>query len=98
MNILGLLILLAVAAFCGAIGAALAGYTTRGCFTSIILGFIGAIIGTWLSRQFHIPDFIYFYRIPVVWSIIGSAIFVAIVHVFIGKKKRKSRRSRRSRK
>lgn len=82
MSLLGFLILLIVAAICGSIGAALAGYTTSGCLTKIILGLIGALIGTWLSRELGIRDFLYLERIPIFWSIIGSAIFVALITAF----------------
>jgi len=87
MTLIGLLILLAVAAICGSIGAGLAGYSPRGCLTNIILGFIGAIIGSWLSRELNMPIFIYFMGIPVVWSIIGAAIFVALLGLLTGRKR-----------
>ena len=85
MTILGFLVLLFVAAVCGSIGAALVGYTTRGCLTSIILGLIGALIGTWLSRELGIRDFLYFQRIPIFWSIVGSAVFVAVIGLLSGR-------------
>lgn len=88
MTFVGFLILLIVAALCGSIGAGLAGYTNKGCLTSIILGLIGALIGTWLSRTLHIPDFLYLQRIPVFWSIVGSALFVAVLHLIGGKRVR----------
>ena len=91
MTLLGLLILLIVAAICGSIGAALAGYTTRGCLTKIILGLIGALIGTWISRELGIRDFLYLERIPIFWSIIGSAVFVALISILSGSKSRRSR-------
>jgi len=89
MTFVGFLILLIVAALCGSIGAGLAGYTNKGCFTSIILGLIGALIGTWLSRTLHIPDFLYLQRIPVFWSIAGSAVFVAVLHLIGGSRAKK---------
>ena len=89
MSILSFLVLLIVAAFCGSIGTALAGYSGRGCLTSIILGFIGALIGTWLSKILGIGDFLYYQSIPIFWSIVGSAIFVAIVSLLTGNKRRK---------
>ncbi len=67
MNILGFFILLLVAAICGSIGSGLAGANKQGCFTNIILGFIGALIGTFLSRELGVRDFLYFHRIPVIW-------------------------------
>lgn len=79
MTILGFLVLLIVAAIIGSIGSSLGGYSTQGCLTSIIVGLIGALIGSWLSRELGIQDFLYIKNIPVFWSIIGSAIFVAII-------------------
>lgn len=89
MSILGFIVLLMVAALCGSVGAALAGYSARGCLTSIVLGLIGAFIGTWLSRQLGIGDFLYYHHIPIIWSIVGAAIFVAVVTLFTGNKRRK---------
>ena len=82
------LILLIIAAICGSIGAAIAGSKTRGCITSIILGFIGALIGNSLSQELNIPDFIYVGKIPVFWSIIGAALFVAIIGLISGRNKK----------
>ncbi len=86
---LGFIILLIIASICGSIGARIAGYSSTGCLTSIILGFIGALIGTYLSRELGIKDFIYFHNIPIFWSIIGSAIFIAIIGFLSGHKKQK---------
>ena len=41
MTLLGFLLLLLIASICGSIGAAIAGHSSRGCLTSIALGFIG---------------------------------------------------------
>ncbi|MCU0286103.1 MAG: GlsB/YeaQ/YmgE family stress response membrane protein [Acidobacteria bacterium] len=78
------LILLLIAFLCGSIGASLAGFTRKGCLTSIALGFIGALIGGWLSRQLGIGDLLYFRNIPILWSIIGSALFVAVINLLMG--------------
>lgn len=80
-----LLILLVIAFICGSIGARLAGSSKKGCLTSIALGFIGALIGGWLSRELGISDLIYFREIPILWSIIGSALFVAIINLILGR-------------
>jgi len=92
MNFISFMVLLIVAAICGSIGAALAGHNTRGCLTSIIIGFIGAIIGTWLSRELGIGDIFYWYRIPIIWSIIGAAIFVAVITAMTGGKRSKRKK------
>jgi len=91
MTFLGFLILLLVASLCGSIGAGLAGHTSRGCLTNIVLGLIGALIGTWLSRELGIRDFLYFQRIPILWSIVGSALFVAVLGIFTGKRRERKR-------
>ena len=91
MSFLGFLILLLVASLCGSIGAGLAGHTSRGCLTNIVLGLIGALIGTWLSRELGIRDFLYFQRIPILWSIVGSALFVAVLGIFTGKRRERKR-------
>ena len=84
-----LLILLFIASICGSIGAGLAGSSSKGCFTSIILGFIGALIGSWMSKSVGIDDFLYIKNIPVFWSIIGSALFVTVLNLLDGNGKKK---------
>jgi uncharacterized membrane protein YeaQ/YmgE (transglycosylase-associated protein family) len=83
MGIVDLVILAVVAGVCGAIGQAIAGYTRAGCLASIALGFIGALIGVWLSRHLHLPELFTVRvgptRFPIVWSIIGATLFVAVV-------------------
>ena len=80
MTLLDLLILLIVAGLCGALGQAITGFSRGGCLVSIALGFIGALIGMWLARTMGLPE-LFAVRIgttnfPIVWSIIGSALFV----------------------
>ena len=83
MTLIDLLILLLVAGVCGALGQAIGGYSRGGCLVSIALGFIGALLGVWLSRQLGLPELLMVpvggKSFPVVWSIIGSALFVAVI-------------------
>lgn len=84
MSLLELLLLLLVAGVCGGIAQAIAGYTRAGCLGSIVLGFIGALLGIWLSRTLELPTLLTInvgsgFAFPVVWSIIGAAIFVAVL-------------------
>ncbi len=83
MTILDLLVLLVVAGLCGALGQAITGYSRGGCLVSIALGFVGAVLGMWLARSFALPE-LFSVRIgttsfPIIWSIIGSALFVAVI-------------------
>jgi len=56
MTLIGFLVLLLIAAICGSIGQALAGYDLGGCLVSIVVGFIGAYIGLWIAGKFNLPQ------------------------------------------
>ncbi|MCB0142484.1 MAG: GlsB/YeaQ/YmgE family stress response membrane protein [Caldilineaceae bacterium] len=83
MSLLGFLVLLLVAAVCGALGQAIAGYSVGGCIISIVVGFVGAFLGMWIARQFGLPELFVVTvdgePFPIVWSIVGSALLAAIV-------------------
>jgi uncharacterized membrane protein YeaQ/YmgE (transglycosylase-associated protein family) len=83
MTLLDLLLLLAVAGIIGAIGRAIAGYSHGGCLVSIAVGFVGAILGAWLARKLGLPELFVVSvggtNFPLVWSVIGSALFVAVI-------------------
>ncbi|MGA2067840.1 MAG: GlsB/YeaQ/YmgE family stress response membrane protein [Thermoguttaceae bacterium] len=83
MTIGEFLVLLIVAGVCGALAQAIVGYTHGGCLVSIALGFIGALFGTWLARILGLPELFAIqvgdHLFPVVWSIIGAAVFVAVL-------------------
>ena len=83
MTLLDLLLLLIVAGVCGSLGQAIVGYSRGGCLVSIALGFIGALLGVWLARVLHLPELfsvqIGTTSFPIVWSIVGSALFVAVI-------------------
>jgi uncharacterized membrane protein YeaQ/YmgE (transglycosylase-associated protein family) len=86
MTLLSLLVLLLVAGICGAIGQAIAGYSRGGCLVAIALGFIGALLGMWVSRALGVGEMfavnIGGQQFPIIWSIIGSALFVAVISLF----------------
>jgi len=81
MTVIGFLLLLLVAAICGTIAQSLVGYSVGGCLISAVVGFIGALLGSWLARQFGLPEPLPVQvggeSFPVLWSIIGSALLVA---------------------
>ena len=83
MTILDLIVLLVIAGICGALGQAISGFSRGGCLVSIALGFVGALLGMWLARQLGLPELfavqIGTTSFPIVWSIIGSALFVAVI-------------------
>ncbi|TVQ65028.1 MAG: GlsB/YeaQ/YmgE family stress response membrane protein [Balneolaceae bacterium] len=83
MGLFEFLLLLLIAGICGSIGQSIAGYSRGGCTVSIVVGFIGALLGTFLSRQLDLPDLLNITiggsQFPIIWSIIGSVIFVVII-------------------
>jgi uncharacterized membrane protein YeaQ/YmgE (transglycosylase-associated protein family) len=80
-----LILLIVIAAVCGAIGKALAGGARGGLIVSTALGFIGALIGPWVATELGLSEPLVIqiggHPFPVLWSIIGAALFVAIVHL-----------------
>ena len=85
MNIFSFLFLLLIAFITGVIGAKLAGRKRLGCLTSIVLGFIGAFIGTFIAQKLDLPLFpsIRFgpHPFPIIWAILGAALFVAFLNL-----------------
>ena len=81
----GLILLIVIAAVCGAIGQALAGGARGGLIVSTALGFIGALLGPRLAAQLGLSEPLVVqisgHPFPVLWSIIGAALFVAIIHL-----------------
>ncbi|HEY9831921.1 MAG TPA: hypothetical protein V6D26_15160 [Stenomitos sp.] len=83
MTLIEILLLLLIAAICGSLGQVLVGYSTGGLLASIVVGVIGAYIGIWVAREFNLPVFFALNlggrSFPIIWSILGSAIFAAIL-------------------
>jgi uncharacterized membrane protein YeaQ/YmgE (transglycosylase-associated protein family) len=81
----GLILLIVIAAICGAIGRAIAGEIRGGFIVSVALGFIGALLGPLVAVQLRLPEplmvHISGHSFPILWSIIGAALFVAILHL-----------------
>ena len=85
MSLFGLFFLLLIASICGALGARIAGRRGMGCLTSIVLGFIGALIGTFIARQLDLPLFPWIRfgdnPFPLLWAVLGAALFVALLNL-----------------
>ena len=90
MTLVSFLLLLLIAGICGSIGQALVGYSHGGCLTSIALGFIGALLGMWLARALGLPEMFAITiggeAFPIIWSIIGAALFVAVLSLIAGRR------------
>lgn len=78
MDLVSFLLLLLIAALCGAAGQALVGYDLGGCLVSIVIGLIGAYVGIWLAGQLGLPTFLVVnvggQPFPIVWAVLGSAL------------------------
>jgi uncharacterized membrane protein YeaQ/YmgE (transglycosylase-associated protein family) len=86
-----LLIYLLIAAVAGGIGRAIAGGTRGGCLVSIALGFIGGILGSWIANRAGLPEPLMIRlsggaQFPFVWSVVGAALFVAVVVLISGRR------------
>ncbi len=81
----GLILLVIIAAVCGAVGKALAGGARGGIIVSTAVGFIGALLGPWVAGKMHLPEpfmvHLSGHSFPVLWSIIGAALFVGLIHL-----------------
>jgi uncharacterized membrane protein YeaQ/YmgE (transglycosylase-associated protein family) len=86
MSLTAIIVLVVVAGICGSIGRAIAGYSHTGCLASVALGLIGAVLGMWIAKALKFPELIVLHiggeAFPVVWSIAGSALFVAVLSLF----------------
>lgn len=92
ISLTGFVILLVIAGVCGAIGRAIAGDIRGGIIVSIALGFIGAFLGVWLAGVLHLPELFVIqvegHPFPIVWSVIGAAVFVALLSIFTRRPRR----------
>lgn len=82
MTVLEIVIFLLVGAICAGIAQSILGIRT-GLLGSIVIGWLGAFVGTWIARQTGLPE-LYVLRvgdaaIPIIWTIVGSFVLVAVV-------------------
>jgi uncharacterized membrane protein YeaQ/YmgE (transglycosylase-associated protein family) len=81
----GFVVLLLIAGICGVIGRVMGGDMPGGFLTSIAVGFLGALLGTVMAHSLRLPQWwtvtVDQHPFPVVWAIIGAALFVAVIHV-----------------
>ena len=87
-----ILISLIIAGIAGSIARSLSGFSRGGCVISIIVGFIGAMIGSWMSRELELPDPIILQlrgnTYNILWTIIGAVSFTAALSFLTPAKKK----------
>jgi uncharacterized membrane protein YeaQ/YmgE (transglycosylase-associated protein family) len=83
VGLLELIVLLVIAGICGAVGQAISGMSSKGCLVSVGVGLVGALLGLWVARLMSLPLLFSIQvggtQFPVVWAILGSALFVAVI-------------------
>ena len=91
-----LLLLILIAAVVGTIARQIAGGVRGGLLVSIVVGFIGALLGPWLAHQLRLAEPLVVrvdgHPFGILWSIIGAALFVALVHLASGRRYPRRRR------
>jgi uncharacterized membrane protein YeaQ/YmgE (transglycosylase-associated protein family) len=83
MSLVGLLLLILVGAVCGAIAQMIVGFSVGGFLASMVVGFLGAVLGTWVARAIHLPSLLAVsiegYTIEVFWAILGSILLLLVL-------------------
>lgn len=86
MSVLGCLLLLVIGAICGLIAEAIVGFRPGGLLVSAFIGFVGAVLGSWIARETGLPGILPLRveteTIDIVWAVIG-AILVVLVLAFV---------------
>jgi uncharacterized membrane protein YeaQ/YmgE (transglycosylase-associated protein family) len=96
MGILEILILLVIAGICGALAELVVGFSPGGFVVSIVVGVIGAYLGTVIARWLGLPAFLPITiggtTIEIMWAILGSILLLLIISLFRGAGRRRRRR------
>lgn len=94
MTLIELIILFFLAFVIGLIAQLIVGFDRKGCLVTVAIGFIGAVLGSFLVTSVQLPELfaptIGGKQIPIVWGIIGAVLFTLIVTSLlkIGRRKR----------
>ncbi len=87
MSVLEFVVYLVIAGVCGAVARAIAGGSSGGFIISVLIGFTGAFLGTWLARSLRLPEpfavDIGGHAFPVVWSVVGGFLLVVLAHLLM---------------
>lgn len=81
-----------IAAITGSIAKTLVGFDKGGCVISAIVGFVGALIGTWMGRELHLPEIfsitIRGINYPIIWTILGAVLFTLVLSLLSPRRKK----------
>ena len=86
------IIMFVIAAITGSIAKTLVGFDKGGCIISAIVGFVGALIGTWMGRELHLPEIfsitIRGINYPIIWTILGAVLFTLVLSLLSPRRKK----------
>jgi uncharacterized membrane protein YeaQ/YmgE (transglycosylase-associated protein family) len=86
MTLIGFLLLILVGAICGGIAEFIVGFRPGGFIASVVVGFLGALIGGLLAAPLGLPSLLAVriegHSIEVVWSILGAIVLLLVMGVF----------------
>jgi uncharacterized membrane protein YeaQ/YmgE (transglycosylase-associated protein family) len=99
--LISLLVLLVIAGICGAIAEWIVGFSPGGFIVSIIVGLLGAYLGSWLAGRLGFPSVLSVSALlpgtggglsfDVLWAILGSILLLLIISLVRGTGRRRRR-------
>lgn len=103
MGLVEILILLVIAGICGVLAEWIVGFSPGGFIVSIVVGLIGAYLGSWLAGVVGLPPVlsvtdlglqsnIGLLNFDIVWSILGAILLLLIISVVRGAGRGRGRR------
>jgi len=91
-SLISLLILLVIAGICGVIAEWIVGFSPGGFVVSVIVGLLGAYLGSWIAPRIGLPPVLSvtqlvpnaFLPFDIVWAILGSILLLFIISLVRG--------------
>ena len=87
MTLENVLFLLLFSAICGVVGQVITGQPRGDLLATLVVGFLGALLGTWMSAFLGVPALftisIGIFNFPVIWCLLGAALLMAVVGLFM---------------
>lgn len=80
-TIIGLALAVLVALVAGLIAENVVGESRRNPLFTLLIGFVGAIVGAIIARLSDLPRFVSIGGLPVIWTIIGAIVVVFVWHL-----------------
>lgn len=80
-SLIGLALAVLVALVAGLIAESVVGDSRRNPLFTLLVGFVGAVVGAIIAHVSGLPEFISIGGLPVVWTIIGAIVVVFVWHL-----------------